>query len=563
MRLSTLWSSLVVPDDLGYFRCRDRYLVENRGLAAWAVLTEEELGLLRALAAGTAPPPEFTAPPGPGLPSGAAAPDGRRRLERVLAVLVLNWLVYLPGQVPRLRAAEPRLRTVRYAITHGCHPPCRDRSASCTHRLPDELEPAESLDLVDQIADLGAELLVLTGGEPMLRHDLFEVAERARNRGVPVNLVTTGSRIRDAATARRIADTFAGITVSLYGGSHETPGAAPGENPLARTVRGLSLLNAAGVRPAIDHVVSPENIAALDSLMAFLDGIEFSRVRMMSHTALDRGTPDGLHLGWEQLGGEHPSARRSAWTSPVARRLLSRGPLAARSCPVPADCGLDGLDIHVDPRGDVYPRGAVAGPPHRAGNLRYQPLHEMFAPPVPTGPSDDPSPAGAVEDGDPADCRRCRLHRLRRYAATGSGEDAAPPGPGRPGVRRPAGPGPTVRRTPVASTADHPRGRCRVTVGINSAVVWVDDDEEVRLYHPDDGEFQTFNVSAARIWRRLAAGSDVPTVVRELADAFGGDDGREREAVARDVREFVALLHARDLLRSAEPSGPAGEGGHR
>ncbi|MEE6305647.1 PqqD family peptide modification chaperone [Plantactinospora veratri] len=511
MRLSTMWSSLVVPDDLGYFRCRDRYLVENPGLAAWAVLTEEELGLLRALAGGAAPPPEFAPPP---------EPDGRCRLERVLAVLVLNWLVYLPGQRPRLRSAEPRLRTVRYAITHGCRPPCRDCPASCTHRLPGELEPAESLDLVDQIADLGAELLVLTGGEPMLRRDLFELAERARSRGVPVNLVTTGSRIRDAATARRIADTFAGITVSLYGGGHEVPGAVPGENTLARTVRGLTLLNAAGVKPAIDHVVSPENIAALDSLMSFLDGVEFSRVRMMSHSAVDRGTPDGLHLGWEQLGAEHLPARRSAWTSPVARKLLSRGPIAARSCPVPADRGLDGLDIHVDPGGDVYPRGPVAGPPQLAGNLRSQPLHEMFA----------------------------------------------PPGPGRlgaPGVPRPAGPGSAARRTPVASTADHPRGRCRVTVGINSAIVWVDDDEEVRLYNPDDGEFQTFNASAARIWRRLAAGSDVPTVVRELADAFGGGDGREREAVARDVREFVALLRARDLLRSAEPSGPAGEGGHR
>ncbi|MEN3613166.1 PqqD family peptide modification chaperone [Plantactinospora sp. ZYX-F-223] len=501
MRLSAMWDSLIVPDDLGYFRCRDRYLVENPGLAAWAVLSEEELGLLRALADGAAPP------------SGSTVPGEWHRLERQLGTLVLNWLVYLPGRVPRVRAAEPRLRAVRYAITEGCPPPCRERPASCAHPLPGELEPAESLDLVDQIAELGAELLILTGGEPMLRRDLFDVADLARSRGLRVNLVTTGTRIRDAGTARRIADTFASITVSLDGGGHELLGTAPGEGTVARTVRGLALLNAAGVKPAIDHVVSPENIAALDDLMAFLDGIEFSRIRMMSHTAVDRGGPGGPHLGWEYLGGEYQlAARRSGWTSPVARKALSQGPRAVPSCSAQADCGLRGIDIHVDPRGDIYPREPVPGPPHPAGNLRNQPLREMFAPPV---------------------------------------------------RRRPARPDPAVRRMPVASTADHRTGRCRVTVGINSGIVWVDDDEEVRLYNPDDGEFQTLNASGAQIWRRLAAGSAVETVVRDLADAFGGDDCREREAVARDVREFVGLLHARDLLRTAEPSGPAGAEGDR
>ncbi|MEO3928211.1 PqqD family peptide modification chaperone [Micromonosporaceae bacterium B7E4] len=554
MRLSAIWSSLVVPDDLGYCRSRDRYLVENPDLAAWAVLTEEELGLLRALAEGAVPP------------SGSGGPGEWQRLERQLATLVLNWLVYLPGRAPRVRPAEPRLRAVRYAITDGRYPTRRDRPASCAHPLRGELEPAESLDLVDQIAELGAELLILTGGEPMLRRDLFDVADLARSRGLRVNLVTTGSRIRDAGTARRIADTFASITVSLDGGGPELPGTTPGEGTLARTVRGLALLNAAGVRPAIDHVVSPENIAALDDLMAFLDGIEFSRVRMMSHTAVDRGGSDGPHLGWEYLGGEHQlAARRFGWTSPVARKVLSQGPRAHSSCPVQADCGLRGIDIHVDPRGDVYPRESVPGPPHPAGNLRSQPLHEMFAPPVRADPSDDPSPDDVTEGGEPADCRRCHLHRLRPRGGTGL-PDEPPAGPGRlgaPGVRRPARPDSAVRRMPVASTADHRTGRCRVTVAINSGIVWVDDDEEVRLYNPDDGDFQTFNASGAQIWRRLAVGSAVETVVRDLADAFGGDDGREREAVARDVREFVALLHARDLLRTAEPSGAAGVEGDR
>jgi hypothetical protein len=87
-----------------------------------------------------------------------------------------------------------------------------------------------------------------------------------------------------------------------------------------------------------------------------------------------------------------------------------------------------------------------------------------------------------------------------------------------------------------------------VTAGIRPEIVWVDNDDEVRVYNPDDGEFQTFNASAALIWRRIAAGSDVDTVVRELADEFGAGDDRERDVIARDVREFVEVLRERNLL---------------
>lgn len=99
-----------------------------------------------------------------------------------------------------------------------------------------------------------------------------------------------------------------------------------------------------------------------------------------------------------------------------------------------------------------------------------------------------------------------------------------------------------------------------MSTGIRPEIVWVDNDDEVRVYNPADGEFQTFNASAALIWRRIAAGGDVDTVVRELADEFGGDDERERRVIDRDVREFVALLHERNLLGTGEPAPAAGDG---
>ena len=75
-----------VPDDLVYFRDGARHLVVNPELGAWKVLDATELDVLRRLATGRP------------LPRGGDARD-----ERVLAMLVMSWLVYLPGRRPALR----------------------------------------------------------------------------------------------------------------------------------------------------------------------------------------------------------------------------------------------------------------------------------------------------------------------------------------------------------------------------------------------------------------------------------------------------------------------------
>ncbi|MEV2242531.1 HPr-rel-A system PqqD family peptide chaperone [Micromonospora sp. NPDC049891] len=83
---------------------------------------------------------------------------------------------------------------------------------------------------------------------------------------------------------------------------------------------------------------------------------------------------------------------------------------------------------------------------------------------------------------------------------------------------------------------------------MNPDVVWVDNDDEVRLYHPGTGEFQTLNATAARIWRKLALGAQVDDVVRDLAAEFEAQDDQDRQLIDRDVRQFVAELSELGML---------------
>ncbi|GIJ10491.1 PqqD family protein [Micromonospora andamanensis] len=93
-------------------------------------------------------------------------------------------------------------------------------------------------------------------------------------------------------------------------------------------------------------------------------------------------------------------------------------------------------------------------------------------------------------------------------------------------------------------------------LSVNPDVVWVDNDDEVRLYHPGTGEFQTLNATAARIWRKIAIRATIDDVVRDLAVEFEAQDDNDRRLIDRDVRQFVAELSELGMLDSGLTSEP-------
>jgi radical SAM protein with 4Fe4S-binding SPASM domain len=386
VKLYDAWPDLAVPDDLVYFQRRDRYLVANPALAAWTMLDESELASLRALARGeAAPPPQQTAV-----------------TERTLAKLVLHWLVYLPGRTPQLREPAPSLKMVYYAITDGCNLRCPYCYASSARRLPGELTHEESLDLVDQAAALGAKLIIFTGGEPMLRKDLFEVASHARGLGLRVNMITNGTRILSKSIAHRVAETFDEVNVSLDGGTAETHEPTRGKGTFALTARALELLNEVGVIPSINHVVTSDNVAQVDQFAGFIQGLKVRRVRLMSHTDIGRGVGDGLRFTFD----DYLTIQRFAWTHPLAEKVLTDGPkAAAKPCAVRGNCGLGGNEIYVNSLGDVYPCKLITDRPHKAGNVRQRRLAEIFDSPVLA----DLRSSSVHQGTNLLDCKRCYI----------------------------------------------------------------------------------------------------------------------------------------------------------
>lgn len=92
---------------------------------------------------------------------------------------------------------------------------------------------------------------------------------------------------------------------------------------------------------------------------------------------------------------------------------------------------------------------------------------------------------------------------------------------------------------------------------INPDVVWVESDDEVRLYNPAGGTFETLNSSGAAVWLLVAKGTNLASMVDELSRSWGAGDVAQRARIRSDVTRFVDDLVARDLLHPGSSADAA------
>jgi heme d1 biosynthesis radical SAM protein NirJ len=116
------------------------------------------------------------------------------------------------------RTGTPPGPVVIWNLTRRCNLTCKHCYAlSADHHYPGELRTDEVYTVMDDLRAFKVPALILSGGEPLLRPDLFDIAARARQQGFYVALSTNGTLI-DEAMAERIAQAgFDYVGISLDG----------------------------------------------------------------------------------------------------------------------------------------------------------------------------------------------------------------------------------------------------------------------------------------------------------------------------------------------------------
>jgi AdoMet-dependent heme synthase len=167
------------------------------------------------------------------------------------------------------------LRLVAWETTRNCNLSCKHCRASAEHgTFSGELTTDKCLQLVDQIARTGNPIVILTGGEPLLRDDIFEIAAYGTAQGLKMVMAPNGTLITET-TARQMADAgIQRISISIDGATPEAhddfrgvPGAYEG------AISGAQLAREAGVAFQINTTITNQNLHAIPEIMDLAERI--------------------------------------------------------------------------------------------------------------------------------------------------------------------------------------------------------------------------------------------------------------------------------------------------
>lgn len=315
------------------------------------------------------------------------------------------------------------LRMIAWELTRACNLACHHcRAAATGHTPPGELTTPEALALLDGIAAFARPTIILTGGEPLLRADLFDLAAHASALGLRAVAATNGSLL-DAAAAHRLARAgVRRISISLDGpdaAAHDAFRGVPGAFDMA--LRGIACAREAGLPFQVNTTLTTANadqLPAIHGLAVRLGAaahhvfllVPTGRAAAMRGMELDAARYEAL-LGWlAERFADSPIEIRATCAPHFYRILRQRGiPTQARGC-------LAGQSFcFISHTGDVQPCGYLD---LSCGNVRRQSLRDIWESAPLFRELRDPAAYGGK-------CGRCQFLRVcggcraRAYEATG------------------------------------------------------------------------------------------------------------------------------------------------
>lgn len=162
----------------------------------------------------------------------------------------------------------PPLRLVFWETTQACNLACKHCRASAVP-LPDpnELSFKEACAMMDGMAALGSPVLVFSGGEPLMRRDIFELMGEARKRGLPYALSTNGTLLDEAMADKVAAARPHRVSISLDGADAAThDGFRQSVGAFQASLDGIRRLRARGIEVQVNTSVTTHNAQVLEAV---------------------------------------------------------------------------------------------------------------------------------------------------------------------------------------------------------------------------------------------------------------------------------------------------------
>ncbi len=192
---------------------------------------------------------------------------------------------------------KPRL--IFWELTKGCNLRCIHCRATATElSAPSDLSTEAARDIIDQICTVSNPILVLSGGEPLFRSDIFQLARYGTDKGLRVALATNGTLVTKHV-ARMIVDSgVKRVAISLDGSdalTHDTFRGIPGSFDAA--IAGFRNLKNLGMSVQINTTIARHNAHQLPAVLELARSIGADAL----HTFLLVPVGCGVDIAAEQM----------------------------------------------------------------------------------------------------------------------------------------------------------------------------------------------------------------------------------------------------------------------
>ena len=163
----------------------------------------------------------------------------------------------------------PALRMIAWEVTRSCNLNCiHCRAAAGRGPYPGELGTEEALRLIEEIVSFSQPVVILTGGEPLLRPDIYDLARYGTQKGLRMVMAPNGTLLDAEKAARLKASGIQRVSISLDGAAAESHDRfRQVEGAFAGALRGIQFLKEAGLEFQINTTVTQKNFQELPGIL--------------------------------------------------------------------------------------------------------------------------------------------------------------------------------------------------------------------------------------------------------------------------------------------------------
>jgi len=210
---------------------------------------------------------------------------------------VTQFMQELRNPTPLGPKRKPSGPVVIWNLIRRCNLTCQHcYSISADRDFPGELSTAEIFQVMDDLKRFGVPALILSGGEPLLRPDIFEIAQHAKEMGFYVGLSSNGTLIElDNNIGLIFAIGFDYVGVSLDGIRETHDRFRRKQGAFEASLAGIRLCREAGIKIGIRFTVTQDNAHDLPALLELLDKEAIDRFYLSHLNYAGRGNVNRKH----------------------------------------------------------------------------------------------------------------------------------------------------------------------------------------------------------------------------------------------------------------------------